>query len=102
MTSLNLDLSNVETEKHEPVEKTLRCNNRKYDYDYDLGRYFKVGDEKRTPLAKRVNLSDDSPMKFGKYKGMKLGDVPNSYLSWVVENIKGLDVQFEEYIRERL
>ena len=27
-------------------------------------------------------LTDDSIMPFGKYKGQKLGEVPDSYLRW--------------------
>lgn len=36
--------------------------------------------------AKRLSnvskLDDDSPMPFGKHRGQRLGDVPDAYLRW--------------------
>ena len=29
-----------------------------------------------------TKLDDDSPMPFGKHKGQRLGDVPDSYFKW--------------------
>jgi uncharacterized protein (DUF3820 family) len=33
-------------------------------------------------------LEDNSPMPFGKYKGIQMVDVPASYLIWLYENDK--------------
>ena len=33
-------------------------------------------------LSKRTRLDDDSRMPFGKYRGQRLGDVPDSYWRW--------------------
>lgn len=43
-------------------------------------------------------LTDESPMPFGKYKGQKLEDVPASYLIWLMENEKAGRV--ESYIED--
>lgn len=32
--------------------------------------------------SKRTTLHDDSRMPFGKYKGQRLGEVPDSYWRW--------------------
>ncbi len=29
-------------------------------------------------------MNDDTPMPFGKYKGMKMGSVPAKYLDWLI------------------
>lgn len=33
-------------------------------------------------------LNDESPMPFGKHKGVKMANVPADYLLWVYEQIK--------------
>jgi uncharacterized protein (DUF3820 family) len=33
-------------------------------------------------LDKKTTLHDDSPMPFGKHKGQRLGEVPDSYWRW--------------------
>lgn len=33
----------------------------------------------------RGQLGDDDPMPFGKWKGERLGDIPNSYFRWLRE-----------------
>lgn len=32
--------------------------------------------------SNRTKLHDEQPMPFGKYKGQRLGDVPDSYWRW--------------------
>ena len=34
--------------------------------------------------SNRTTLHDDSTMPFGKYKGSRLGDVPDSYWRWFI------------------
>jgi len=49
-----------------------------------------------TELAKQVgNIKDDgylldfnNTMPFGKYKDQKIGNIPNSYISWLAENAR--------------
>lgn len=36
-------------------------------------------------MSNRRRLNDDDKMPFGKYKGQKLGDVPDSYWQWFIE-----------------
>jgi uncharacterized protein (DUF3820 family) len=33
-------------------------------------------------MSEPIELSDDSVMTFGKYRGQRLGDVPDHYLRW--------------------
>lgn len=46
-------------------------------------------------------LTDESPMPFGKYKGVKMANVPASYLLWLHQNGK-CNQQVEEYIDENM
>ena len=45
-----------------------------------------------------ANLTDESPMPFGKYKGDKMINVPASYLLWCKDNTFNSDVK--EYVRD--
>ena len=36
-------------------------------------------------LSNRTKLHDDDVMPFGTYKGKRLGDVPDEYLAWFLE-----------------
>lgn len=36
-------------------------------------------------MSERTTLHDDSPMPFGKHKGMRLGDIPDSYWMWFLD-----------------
>jgi transcription elongation factor Elf1 len=48
-------------------------------------------------------FTDETPMKFGKaHKGVPLGQVPSSYLSWVLDNTFNAPVKLYNYIRIRL
>ena len=39
-------------------------------------------------LNKMANLTDESPMPWGKYQGDKMINVPASYLIWLYDNNK--------------
>lgn len=48
-----------------------------------------------------AQINDDTPMRWGKYKGTKMEDVPASYLLWLYDvGCKDNDVM--HYIRENL
>jgi uncharacterized protein (DUF3820 family) len=48
-----------------------------------------------------MQLTDESPMPFGKYKGTKLANVPASYLIWLYYN--GLNPgSLKDYITDNL
>ena len=40
-------------------------------------------------------------MRFGKHKGQAIDDIPLSYLRWLIENVRDLDEQTREAIKER-
>lgn len=46
-------------------------------------------------------VTDNTPMPFGKHKGVKLKDVPDSYLYWVFCECK-IDPHFHAYLDDRL
>lgn len=46
-------------------------------------------------------LSDDSLMPYGKYRGERLSNVPDSYLLWLYENDK-CDIAVKWYIERNL
>lgn len=46
-------------------------------------------------------VTDDTPMPFGKHKGVKLKDVPDNYLYWVYCECK-IDKHFHAYLDYRL
>jgi len=48
-----------------------------------------------------MELTDESLMPFGKFKGQKLIDVPARYLVWLYDNNKAFGV-LKEYIRENM
>ncbi len=33
----------------------------------------------------KPELDEDDPMPWGKYEGERLGDVPDSYLTWLIQ-----------------
>lgn len=39
----------------------------------------------KSEFSNRSTLHDDSKMPFGKHKGKRLGDVPDSYWRWFLE-----------------
>jgi uncharacterized protein (DUF3820 family) len=41
-------------------------------------------------------------MKFGKYKGVSIYDIPNEYLDWIYLNIKNLDYMIKLAIENKL
>ncbi len=45
-------------------------------------------------------LTDDSPMPFGKHKGVPMKDVPASYLLWLDDNANNLSLNMITYISE--
>lgn len=47
-------------------------------------------------------MDDNSIMPFGKFKGLKLGNVPASYLLWAHENILTLRLDLRMYIEENM
>ncbi len=38
-----------------------------------------------------MKVTTSTKFTFGKYKNVKLRDVPNSYLEWVIKNLNGTD-----------
>jgi len=46
-------------------------------------------------------LTDNSAMPFGKYKGLKMANVPASYLIWIYENNK-CSLEVIKYVRTNL
>jgi len=51
-------------------------------------------------LAK-TPLTLETPMPFGKHKGTKLKDVPQSYVRWALDNIADLDPDLREALASR-
>lgn len=52
---------------------------------------------------KEPAYTDDDLMNFGKYKNLKLMDVPASYLHWVyVNNIQPQDIRLHNYIENSI
>lgn len=50
-----------------------------------------------------ITLTDDSPMPFGKYKGIPTQDVPVKYLHWIWQNgAKNENTSIAIYIRQNL
>lgn len=49
-------------------------------------------------------MTDDSLMPFGKHKGIKMCNVPASYLIWLYENTnrKDLNTEIAHYIKDNL
>ena len=48
-----------------------------------------------------MELYDDSPMPFGKYKGDKMANVPASYLMWLYDENK-CNKEVRDYIEDNL
>lgn len=47
------------------------------------------------------DLTDQSIINFGQYKGRKLVNVPGTYLLWVYENVEGHGL-LKKYIKDNL
>lgn len=45
-------------------------------------------------------MDDNSLMPFGQHKGVKLANVPASYLLWAADNLQRMDPNLLEYIRD--
>jgi len=52
-------------------------------------------------MSENIKLSDSSLMPWGKHKGIKMANVPASYLLWLYENDK-CDNLVKNYIRDNL
>lgn len=52
-------------------------------------------------MPKKITLTDESLMPWGKYKGNKMINVPASYLLWLYENNK-CSGSVKDYIIENL
>lgn len=50
---------------------------------------------------KLYNMTDNSTMPFGKYKGQKMANVPGDYLLWLYENNKCYG-EVKDYIKNNL
>lgn len=48
-----------------------------------------------------MQLTDESPMPFGKFKGEKMANVPASYLMWLYDNGK-CSGNVKEYIENNM
>lgn len=48
-----------------------------------------------------MELTDDSLMPYGKYKGTKMANVPASYLMWLYDNDK-CDEPVKQYIEDNM
>lgn len=46
-----------------------------------------------------MKLQDDSPMPYGKYKGLPMEEVPADYLIWLVDNSRA-SPEIIEYVKE--
>lgn len=46
-------------------------------------------------------LNDNSPMPFGKYKGVKMANVPASYLLWLYDNDKCTQ-EIRDYVNDNI
>lgn len=55
---------------------------------------------KPKPIDKKV-FTDETPMNFGKFKGIKLANVPAYYLLWLYDNNKCYGA-LKEYIEDNL
>lgn len=45
---------------------------------------------------------DTDPMPFGKYKGVRLGDVPAGYLLWLYNQGPNANLRLENYLKRSL
>ena len=52
-------------------------------------------------MNKDLNITDDTIMWFGKYKGIKLANVPDEYLLYLYNNNKAYG-KLKEYIENNL
>lgn len=46
-----------------------------------------------------MEYTDDTIMPFGKYKGIKLGEVPADYLLFIYNEFEDLHSNFKKYLR---
>lgn len=46
-----------------------------------------------------MEYTDDTIMPFGKYKGLKLGEVPADYLLFIYKEFEDLHYNFKKYLR---
>jgi len=52
---------------------------------------------------KEPAYTDDDLMNFGKYKNLRLKEVPASYLHWIyTNNVQSHDIQLHNYIENNL
>ena len=49
-----------------------------------------------------TTYTDETPMPFGKYLGVKLKDIPASYLVWIYENCEELNFNLKQYLKVNL
>ncbi len=49
-----------------------------------------------------MTYDDTSRIEFGQYRGKLLGDIPESYLLYLYDNHKGLDLGLKKYIKEKI
>ena len=55
-----------------------------------------------TVVIEEAKLTDISIMRFGKHKGERLIDIPDSYLVWLYHNMDDLDISLCTYIYDSL
>lgn len=53
-------------------------------------------------MNKNLNITDDTIMWFGKYKGTKLANVPDEYLLYLYNNNNKAYGKLKEYIENNL
>lgn len=47
-----------------------------------------------------TKVKDDTVITFGKYKGMRMIDIPDEYFIWLYKNIEIKDLGLKDYIED--
>lgn len=53
-------------------------------------------------MGKWYRLMDEDPMPFGKYEGVRMDEVPKSYLLWLYKDGEMQEGNLKEYIEEQI
>ena len=49
-----------------------------------------------------MTYTDLDIIRFGKYKGKRLGDLPPDYLQYLFDHVKNLEIGLKKYIQNKI